>query len=149
MLTDEHWMRVALDCARQAEVEGEVPVGCVIVQNEMELARGYNQPIISHDPTAHAEVQALRKAAKTIGNYRLLDTTLYVTLEPCAMCVGAILHARVQRVVFGASDPKAGALSSLFHLADEVRLNHRLEYSGGVLAEESAQLLRSFFKQRR
>ena len=147
--TDERWMRLALEYARQAELEGEVPVGAVIVKGDALVAYGYNQPIKCHDPSAHAEIQALRHAGQVFKNYRLLDTTLYVTLEPCAMCLGAILHARVRRLVFAASDPRSGAVHSVFQIADAAEMNHRLNYHGGVLAEESRDLLKAFFRQRR
>jgi tRNA(adenine34) deaminase len=146
---DKKWMRLALQYARQAEQEGEVPVGAVIVKDKSLLAFGYNQSITHHDPSAHAEIQALRRAGQELKNYRLLDTTIYVTLEPCAMCLGAILHARVGRLVFAASDPRSGAVHSVFQIADAAEMNHRLDYYGGVLAEESSCLLKSFFKQRR
>ena len=149
MHTDEYWMRQALQCAIKAQEQGEVPVGAVIVHNDSLLATGFNLPIANHDPTAHAEIQAIRQAAITLENYRLLGVTLYVTLEPCVMCLGAILHARIKRLVFGAYDPKAGAVNSLFNIADEPSLNHRLDYSGGILAEPCGELLRSFFRQRR
>jgi tRNA(adenine34) deaminase len=149
MHADEYWMQQALDCAKQAEAKGEVPVGAVIVKDDTLVSSGYNKSIINHDPSAHAEIQALRMAGEKTQNYRLLGTTLYVTLEPCVMCIGAILHARVERLVFGAYDPRAGAVVSLFKIADEQSLNHRLKYTGGVLAETCGDMLRSFFKQRR
>ncbi len=142
-------MAHALACAKKAAEQGEVPVGAVLVLNDEIIAEGFNQPITHHDPTAHAEIMCLRAAGKKLENYRLLNTTLYVTLEPCAMCISAILHARVKRLVYGATDPKAGAVENVFQIADEPRLNHRLEYQGGVLADESAALLREFFKARR
>lgn len=142
-------MRLALSYAQRAEREQEVPVGCVIVKDNSMLAYGYNQPIVQHDPSAHAEIQALRHAGRVTRNYRLTGTTLYVTLEPCVMCIGAILHARVERLVFGATDFRAGAVETVFQVPDEKRLNHRLQCQGGVLAEECAALLRSFFKRRR
>jgi tRNA(adenine34) deaminase len=149
MHTDEYWMRQALQCATMAQEKGEVPVGAVIVLNDSLVATGFNLPIANHDPTAHAEIQAIRQAAHVLENYRLLGVTLYVTLEPCVMCLGAMLHARIERLVFGAYDPKAGAVNSLFNIADEPSLNHRLRYTGGVLAEPCGELLRSFFRQRR
>ena len=148
-MTDAEWMQTSLMLARRAAASGEVPVGAVLVQDESLLAQGWNQPIAAHDPTAHAEVMALRAAGHALGNYRLADTTLYVTLEPCLMCVGAIVHARVSRVVFGAFDPKSGAVVSCMHGFDANGLNHRVESTGGVLAEECGQLLKQFFRERR
>ncbi len=143
-------MRRALHWARKGEEAGEVPVGAVLVAEDGEiLAEGYNQPITLCDPTAHAEILVLREAAQRIGNYRLGGTTLYVTLEPCPMCAGALVYARVRRLVFGAYDPKAGACGSLYNIVNDERLNHRLEVRGGVLAEEAADLLKSFFRERR
>ncbi len=146
---DVRWMRHALELARAAVDEGEVPVGAVIVHRGAVVAEGFNRTFLDIDPTAHAEVVALRRAAERFGDHRLLDTTLYVTLEPCAMCAGAIVLARVPRVVFGATDPKAGMVESLGTLLTDPRLNHRAEVTGGVLADESADLLRSFFRSRR
>lgn len=146
---DADWMREALTLARQAEAAGEVPVGAVVVKDGEIIGRGWNQPIVGHDPTAHAEVIAMRAAAQALGNYRLLDTSLYVTLEPCVMCAGAMAHARVKRLVFGAPDPRAGAAGSVFNLVQTAELNHRLEVTGGVLAEESGDLLKGFFANRR
>ena len=148
-LTDEAWMHHALALADQAEKQGEVPVGAVIVKNRELIAEGWNQPIIAHDPSAHAEIVALRKAGHALGNYRLLDTTLYVTLEPCVMCMGAIVHARVQRLVFGATDPKRGAVCSVLHLTDADFLNHCVAWTGGVLEELCAQRLKEFFIRKR
>ncbi len=142
-------MRRALDLARQAASLGEVPVGAIVVRDGEIIGRGGNQPIGRHDPTAHAEVMALRDAAANVGNYRLPGSTLYVTLEPCLMCIGAIFHARVGRVVFGARDPKTGAAGSVLNLFDETRLNHHAEVLGGVLAEECGTLLSGFFAARR
>jgi tRNA(adenine34) deaminase len=142
-------MRHALTLARAAEAAGEVPIGAVLVKDGEILGEGYNQPISTHDPTAHAEILALRAAGACLGNYRLVDTTLYVTLEPCAMCMGAILHARVGRLVFGAADPKRGAAVSALRLSDAEFMNHRVELTEGVLADECAQLLRNFFRDRR
>lgn len=142
-------MRRALELARHAERAGEVPVGAVVVCQGEAIGEGWNQPIMAHDPSAHAEMVAIRAAANHQRNYRLPDTTLYVTLEPCAMCAGAIVHARVARVVFGASDPKTGAAGSVFNLLGSDRLNHRADVVGGVLAEECGDLLRRFFKARR
>ena len=146
---DEKWMREALLLARQAEAAGEVPVGAVLVKDGALLGSGWNQSIGAHDPTAHAEVMALRAAAKSVGNYRLTGSTLYVTLEPCAMCAGAMVHARVARLVYGAADPKTGAAGSVFDLTRTDKLNHRLEVVGGVLADECGGLLREFFSRRR
>lgn len=142
-------MREALGLAREAGAAGEVPVGAVVVKDGFIIGRGYNSPIARHDPTAHAEIRALRDAAEKIGNYRLPDCELYVTLEPCAMCVGAIIHARIAHVVFGASDLKTGAAGSVVNLFDETRLNHHAEVTGGVMANESAALLKEFFAARR
>jgi len=149
MPTDEHWMRHALTLARRAEAEGEVPVGAVLVLGDDCIGEGRNCPISAHDPTAHAEIVALRAAAQRLGNYRLPGTTLYVTLEPCVMCAGALIHARVARVVFAASDPKGGAAGSVFEVLGTDRLNHRVEVQGGLLAEECASLLQDFFAVRR
>ncbi len=142
-------MQKALECAHKAESLGEVPVGAVLVLNNEILAEGWNQPISSHDPSAHAEMIALREAGKKINNYRLCDTTLYVTLEPCVMCAGAIVHARVGRVVFGADDPKTGAAGSVFQILNSDRLNHQCEITCGILRDECAAMLQDFFKQRR
>jgi tRNA(adenine34) deaminase len=146
---DEAFMRAALVLAREAAAADEVPVGAVVVVDGQIVGRGFNQPILRHDPTAHAEVMALRAAAERLGNYRLPDSTLYVTLEPCVMCTGAIMHARVGRVVFGARDPKTGAAGSVIDLYGEERLNHHAEIEGGVLAEECGSLLSAFFAARR
>lgn len=142
-------MRLALDLARQAANNGEVPVGAIVVKDGTIIGRGANAPIQNHDPTAHAEIIAMRQAAATLGNYRLVDCTLYVTLEPCAMCSGAIQHARIAKLVFGASDPKTGACGSVVNLMNEPKLNHHTEVVGGILAEKCGALLSSFFKQRR
>jgi tRNA(adenine34) deaminase len=143
-------MEQALACAREAEVCGEVPVGAVIVDAAgIVVARAANAPIAAHDPTAHAEILALRAAGRALDNYRLPGCVLYVTLEPCAMCVGALVHARIARIVYGAPDPKTGACGSVFDLASSPRLNHRIEVTGGVLAEASAALLKGFFAARR
>ncbi|WP_296696130.1 tRNA adenosine(34) deaminase TadA [Thiocapsa sp. UBA6158] len=148
--TDEHWMQLALTLADRAAAEGEVPVGAVLVLNDAVIGEGWNRPIGTHDATAHAEIQALRDAGQRLGNYRLPGTTLYVTLEPCVMCAGAIIHARVGEVVFGASDPKAGACGSLFDiLPSDGRFNHRTGCRGGILAEACGETLRSFFQSRR
>lgn len=142
-------MLEALALARQAAAAGEVPVGAVVVKDGHIIGAGYNQPISRHDPSAHAEVMALRDAAQRQGNYRLVGCDLYVTLEPCCMCVGAIMHARIARVAFGAADAKTGACGSVTNLFDEARLNHHTTVAGGLLADESAQLLKDFFAQRR
>lgn len=146
---DEKYMRRAIELAQQGEAVGEVPVGAVIVCNDEVVGEGFNQPITSHDPTAHAEVVALRDAAKSIQNYRVIDSTLYVTLEPCTMCVGALIHARISRLVFGTTEPKAGAVVSQSQLLDASYFNHRIEMQGGVLAEECQHQLSDFFRRRR
>jgi tRNA(adenine34) deaminase len=146
---DPTFMTRALELARAAEAAGEVPVGCVIVRDGAVIAEGWNQPISARDPTAHAEMVALRAAAAASHSYRLTGTTLYVTLEPCAMCAGAMVHARVQRLVYAAADPRAGAAGSVFNIVQHPALNHRIECTGGVLAEECGQLLRDFFVARR
>lgn len=148
-MTDEDYMRAALEQAREAGSCDEVPVGAVVVLDGEIVGRGFNQPIGRHDPTAHAEVMALRDAAARLGNYRLPGCELYVTLEPCAMCCGAIMHSRIARVVFGARDPKTGVAGSVVDLFAEPRLNHHATISGGVLAEECGGLLSSFFAARR
>ena len=148
-MEDADYMGLALDLARQAAALDEVPVGAVVVRDGAVIGRGFNRPIGGNDPTAHAEVAALRDAARADGNYRLPGTTLYVTLEPCAMCIGAIFHARVARVVFGARDPKTGAAGSVIDLFAEPRLNHHAIVEGGVLAAECGALLSSFFAARR
>ena len=142
-------MQAALVLAGKAAACGEVPVGAVLVEGESLLAEGWNQPIAAHDPTAHAEVMALRAAGQARGNYRLADTTLYVTLEPCRMCVGAIVHARVSRLVFGALDPKSGAVTSCLRGFELPGLNHRLESTGGILADACGRILKEFFRARR
>jgi tRNA(adenine34) deaminase len=142
-------MRRALALAGQAAAAGEVPVGAVLVRDGEVLGEGFNRPITDHDPSAHAEMVALRAAARAIANYRLTGSTLYVTMEPCPMCAGAIVHARVARVVFGAADERWGACGSVFHVLEPGRLNHDVALLGGVLAAESAALLRAFFKARR
>ena len=148
-MNDERFMHEALSLAQQAAAAGEVPVGAVVVKDGTVVGRGYNRPISAQDPTAHAEVMALRSAGKLLGNYRLTDCSLYVTLEPCAMCAGAILHARIGRVVYGAADPKAGACGSVVNLFADNRLNHHATVTGGVLTEEAARLLQDFFAARR
>jgi tRNA(adenine34) deaminase len=149
MSTDETFMRAALEQAKLAGECGEVPVGAVVVCDGAVVGRGFNQPIRGHDPTAHAEVMALRDAARALGNYRLPGCALYVTLEPCAMCSGAIMHARIARVVFGARDPKTGVAGSVIDLFAEERLNHHAEITGGVLADECGRMLSDFFAARR
>jgi tRNA(adenine34) deaminase len=147
---DRASMELALACAREAERLGEVPVGAVIADAAGHvIARAANAPIAREDPTAHAEILALRAAGRALGNYRLPGCVLYVTLEPCAMCVGASVHARLARIVYAAADPKTGACGSVFDLASSAKMNHRIEVSGGVLAEESAALLKQFFAARR
>lgn len=146
---DRDWMRMALEEARRAGANGEVPVGAVLVSDDRILGRGCNGPVTAHDPTAHAEIMALRDAAARVGNYRLPGTTLYVTLEPCPMCIGAIVHARVARLVFGATDPKTGAAGSVFNLAAAPAHNHRVRVDGGVLGDACGDELRAFFRARR
>jgi tRNA(adenine34) deaminase len=146
---DEKFMQRALELADAAAIMGEVPVGAVLVHEEQVIAMGYNQPIASKDPTAHAEIIALREGARLLDNYRLDDTTLYVTLEPCPMCAYAIVHARVRRVVFGAWDPKAGGAGSIVDIFSLPQINHRVDVFGGVLMEESGRLLSEFFAARR
>lgn len=145
----DKYMGLALEQARLAWAEGEVPVGAVVVKDGEVIAAGYNQPIGRHDPTAHAEIVALRAAAAKLGNYRLPGCELYVTLEPCIMCSGAMMHARLARVVYAAVDPKTGACGSVLNLFEEDRLNHHTEVEGGVMAEESSSLLKAFFAERR
>ncbi len=146
---DERWMVEALALARQAAAAGEVPVGAVLVRAGEVLGSGWNRPIASSDPSAHAEILALRGAARRAGNYRLPGTTLYTTLEPCAMCAGALVHARVQRLVYAAADPRAGAAGSVLDVLGSAALNHRVQVSGGILAERSRELLQGFFRERR
>jgi len=142
-------MKMALELARQAEQAGEVPVGAIVVLGDTVLGRGFNSPIRLNDPTAHAEILAIREAAAALGNYRLEGSTLYVTLEPCVMCAGALVAARITRLVFGSRDLRFGGVRSKFRLADSELLNHRVEITEGVLGDECALLLRSFFEQRR
>lgn len=146
---DEAWMRHAIRLAQRAESEGEVPVGAVLVYGEDCIGEGWNRPISRHDPTAHAEIEALRAGGKKLANYRLPDSTLYVTLEPCVMCMGAIVQARIGRLVFGAPDPKRGAVCNALNLTDAEFLNHRVVWDGGVLEAICAGLLTDFFKARR
>ena len=148
-MTDQDFMALALVQARQAWDAGEVPVGAVVVKDGIVIAQGYNQPISSHDPTAHAEVMALRAASQVLGNYRLPGCELYVTLEPCVMCAGAMMHARLSRVVYGAADLKTGACGSVINLFEQEKLNHHTDIVSGVLAVECAQLLKDFFASRR
>ena len=149
MSEDERWMKVAISEANLAINEGEIPVGAVLIQNGQLVAKAHNQPILNHDPTAHAEVEVVRKAGKKLKNYRLSKSTLYVTLEPCAMCLGAIVHARIERIVFGASDPKTGVCGSKADLTSEAFFTHKVKVDGGVLEEENKEILQSFFKSRR
>ena len=149
MTEDEKWMRVAIDEAKLAMKKNEIPVGSVLIQNNKIIAQAHNQPIGNNDPTAHAEIQLLRKAGKQKENYRLIGSTLYVTLEPCAMCFGAMIHARVERIVFGALDPKTGVCGSCMDLNNENFFNHKISITGGVLEKESSDLLRLFFKSLR
>jgi tRNA(adenine34) deaminase len=148
-LSDAEYMGMCLQLAGEARQRGEVPVGAVLVQGDEVIGRGSNSPIASHDPTAHAEIEALRAGGRTLGSYRLIGTTLYVTLEPCAMCAAAIVHARVRRLVFGAWDPRAGAAGSIIDLFRLSGLNHRVDVFGGVRSEECGALLQEFFAQRR
>lgn len=146
---DEYWMRYALALAKSAQEKQEVPVGAVLVLNDQVIGEGYNQPISTNDPTAHAEVIALRQGGASVGNYRLVESELYVTLEPCIMCVGALVHARVKRLIFGAEDLKAGAVINQLQLATINFLNHQPATCGGILKEECGELLSKFFKARR
>jgi tRNA(adenine34) deaminase len=148
-MTHDDAMRLALEEAATARDAGEVPIGAVVVVNGAVIGAGFNQPISSVDPSAHAEIVALRAAARSVGNYRLTSSTLYVTVEPCLMCVGAMIHARVGLVVYGAAEPKAGALASAFRAHESARLNHRLEVIGGVLEEDCRRLIQAFFEERR
>ena len=149
MDSDERYMDFALEEAQKAEAAGEVPVGAVIVMDGTVLGRGFNQPISSQDPTAHAEMMALREAARVLKNYRLGSATMYCTLEPCMMCAGAMIHARIARLVFGTPDPKAGAAGSIYNVLTDPRLNHRVEVISGVREEACASLLWNFFSRRR
>jgi tRNA(adenine34) deaminase len=146
---DRQFMQQALEQAKLAAAAGEVPVGAVLVRNGQVISSGFNQPISNSDPSAHAEMIALRSAAQDESNYRLPGTTLYVTLEPCTMCAGAMLHARVERVVFGAADPKTGAAGSILNVFSEKQINHQTQVEGGIMSEECGQILRNFFKERR
>jgi tRNA(adenine34) deaminase len=146
---DEHWMREALLLAERARAEQEIPVGAILVRDNTIIGAGYNQPISASDPTAHAEVVALRDGARRLGNYRLLDTTLYVTLEPCPMCVGALIYARIARLVFGTFEPKTGAVGSKVNLLQDYTWNHKIAVCHGVLQQECSAMLSDFFKTRR
>lgn len=146
---DAYFMQAALELAQQAQDCSEVPVGAVVVRAGIIVGRGYNRPISAADPTAHAEIMAMRAAGSHLGNYRLLDCTLYVTLEPCTMCIGAIFHARIQRLVYAATDPKTGACGSVIDLPAETRLNHHLQVEAGIMATEAGMLLKQFFAQKR
>ncbi len=148
-INDEAWMRHAIRLAQFAEQQGEVPVGAVLVKNGQCLSESWNSPIYHDDPTAHAEIMAIRAAGKKLKNYRLIDTTLYVTLEPCVMCMGAIIHARISRLVFGANDPKRGAVCHALKLADADFVNHKVNWTGGILATECSNLLKEFFHSKR
>ena len=148
-MIDDNYMQIALQLAAEAAMAGEVPVGAIVVKDGVIIGRGANSPISRHDPTAHAEIIAMREAANNIGNYRLVDCTLYVTLEPCAMCSGAIQHARIAKLVYGANDSKTGACGSVINLMDEAQLNHHTTVVKGVMAEQCASILSNFFKQRR
>ena len=149
MNKDEKWMQIALNEANLAMNENEIPVGAVLVKNDKLITQSHNQPIRTNDPTAHAEIQLLRKAGEQQKNYRLIGSTIYVTLEPCTMCFGAMVHARIERIVFGASDPKTGVCGSCINLNKENFFNHKIAITGGVLENESSELLKKFFKSRR
>lgn len=149
IITDRYWMQQALLQAQLGAKEEEVPIGAILVKDNEIISAAYNQPIASVDPTAHAEILCIREAAKIIDNYRLLDTTLYVTLEPCSMCAGAIIQARIPRVIYAAAEPRSGAAGSIFNILQNPQLNHRVAVESGLLADDSAALLRQFFKARR
>lgn len=149
MVPDELWMEEALRLAHTAEVAGEVPVGAVVVRNGCIVGRGWNHVVSGNDPCAHAEIQALRDAGRALDNYRLTGCELYVTLEPCAMCAGAIIHSRIDRLIFGARDPKAGAVGSVMQIINHPELNHRMEVKEGVLAGRCTEILQAFFRERR
>lgn len=149
MCDDHYWMSRALELAKRAEEQGEVPVGAVIVRDDELLGEGWNQPILKNDPTAHAEIQALRASCEKEDNYRLPNATLYVTLEPCVMCAGALIHARINRIVYATAEPKTGAAGSCFDIFNTPQLNHHIACEHGILAEESSHLLRTFFRNRR
>ncbi len=148
-MSDKNWMQHALLLANRAEKQDEVPVGAVIVLNDQIIGEGWNQPVTSNDPTAHAEIMALREAGKKIGNYRLLNASMYVTLEPCAMCASAIVHARLTKLVYAVEDPKTGACGSVFNILQTDELNHRVEVKRGILADECQSLIQTFFKKKR
>lgn len=149
MTDDLNWMQRAFELAEKAKSQDEVPVGAIIILDNQIIGEGWNQPISANDPTAHAEIMALREAGNNIGNYRLADTTMYVTLEPCAMCAGAIVHARVAKLVYAAEDPKTGACGSVFNLVQTEELNHKVKIDKGVMEEECRSLIQNFFKQKR
>ena len=148
-MNDEFWMRRALNLAERAQADGEVPVGAVMVKDDECIGEGWNQPISTRDPSAHAEITALRAGAAQLQNYRLPGATLYVTLEPCAMCAGAIILARIERLVYAAADPRTGAAGSVFNILQSEQLNHRVELTGGILEQEAATLLQTFFRNQR
>ena len=148
-MTDADFMQIALQLAKEASLAGEVPVGAVVVKDGVIIGRGANSPIGRHDPTAHAEIIAIREAANQLGNYRLIHCTLIVTLEPCAMCAGAIQHARIKKLVYGANDPKTGACGSVINLMDEIKLNHHTNVVSGIMAQECGSILSNFFNQKR
>lgn len=148
-MTDEDWMQRAISLAAKAQSQGEVPVGAVLVKDNQLIAEGWNQMIGLQDPSAHAEVQAIRAGAQVLNNYRLIDCTLYITLEPCSMCAGLMVHSRIKRVVFGASDLKAGAAGSVLNIVQQVEFNHQLEVVPGVLGQQCSEQLSAFFRQRR
>ena len=147
--TDDHFMKRALELAQQAADRGEVPVGAVVVRNGEIIGQGHNQPIVSHDSTAHAEIMAMRDASKNLSNYRLTGCDIYVTIEPCTMCVGAMVHARIRQIFFGALEPRAGALTSQLQLMEDDLFNHSILWEGGILADQCARVLRDFFRQKR
>lgn len=147
--SDEYWMTQALKLADQAEAEGEIPVGAIVVQDNTIIAQGWNRSICTHDPSAHAEMLAIRNAGQHLKNYRMLDCTLYVTLEPCSMCAGLLVHSRIKRLVYGADDAKTGAVNSVVNLVQHPQFNHQIEVTSGVLAQECGNKLSAFFKRRR
>ena len=149
MNNHKKWMQIAIDEASLAQIENEVPVGAIIIQNDKLIAKAHNQSISKNDPTAHAEILVLRKAGKKQKNYRLIDATLYVTLEPCAMCLGAMMHARIDKIIFGASDPKSGVCGSCINLCKEKNFNHKISVIGGIMEKKCSKLLQDFFKDRR
>lgn len=149
MNKDQDWMKIALELARKAEALGEVPVGAILVKDDKIIGQGYNQPILNHDPSAHAEIVALRQAGQKATNYRLVDSTMYVTLEPCAMCAMAMVHARVSKVVFATHEPRTGAGGSLYQLLQHTGHNHQIEFVEGVMKQQSSEMLKHFFKAKR